>query len=143
MPQSDAELTAEQEARVETGVRWSLGVKLGSRFPLVILAAVTLSLVVLLLVSIGVVAFQQTEGATSSGYTLQNFRDVYTDSFAYKSLRNTLGFGFITVITALLIGTPMAWLAVRTNLPGRGAIFPIMTLGLVVPSFFTPPRGGS
>ena len=137
MPQSDAELTAEQEAPVETGVRWALGVKLGSRFPLVSLAAVTLSLVVLLLVSIGVVAFQQTEGATSSGYTLQNFRDVYTDSFAYKSLRNTLGFGFITVITALLIGTPMAWLAVRTNLPGRGAIFPIMTLGLVVPSFFT------
>lgn len=131
------EMTTEGAASVGSGVRGRLGIQLGRGAPLIALAAVSLSLVVMLLLSIGVVSFQVTEGIATSGYSLDNFRAIYGESFAYKSLFNTIGFATITVVTSLLIGGPMAWLAVRTNLPGRGTIFPLMTLGLVVPSFFT------
>lgn len=130
-------MTLERAAAAGTGVQRTLGLRSGSRAVLVALVCATLAVVVLLLASIAIVAFREAEGATSQGFTLSNFVAIYGDSFAYKSFANTLGFAITTVVTALLIGTPMAWLAVRTNLPGRVAIFPIMTLGLVVPTFFT------
>ena len=34
-------------------------------------------------------------------------------------------------------GIPIAWLVERTNLPARGLVFPLFTINLLVPSFFT------
>lgn len=72
----------------------------------------------------------------SNAYTLQNFKDVYLDGFAYKSLLNTFGFAGLSLLTALVFGVPIAWLAERSDLPGRGAIFPLMTVSILVPGFF-------
>jgi len=68
--------------------------------------------------------------------TLANFRHVFLDPFVYRALLNTLAFSAITVTTALCFGIPIAWMAERTDLPGRGWLYPLMTIGILVPGFF-------
>ena len=100
--------------------------------PLVALGGLSLAAVVVLLLATLEVAFRVEEG-----YTFKNFFDLYADPFSYKSLLNTLGFALVTVVTALFFAVPTAWLAERTDLPLRGAIYPLMTLGILIPGFFT------
>jgi iron(III) transport system permease protein len=97
-------------------------------------------IIVVLLSAITFLAFQDTTGLT--GYssvvlTARNFRDLYLSPFVFESFLNTLGFTGVTVLVALTLGVPCAWLAERTDLPGRGFIFPLITTTLLVPSFLT------
>jgi iron(III) transport system permease protein len=65
-----------------------------------------------------------------------NYAEVFLDAFVYKALLNTFGFAGVTVLTATVFGVPIAWLAERTDLPGRTALFPLMSVGLLMPGFF-------
>jgi iron(III) transport system permease protein len=103
------------------------------RVPIIIVAGLGLAAIVALVLITVDIAFRTQEGL----YTLNNFRVLYSEPFAYKSLLNTLGFATVAVLTALFFGVPMAWLAERTDLAGRGAIYPLMTVGILVPGFFT------
>ena len=98
-------------------------------------SAGVLCVVVALLVLILTIAFQ--DPLDSSIYTLQNFRDLYLDSFVYKTLLNTGGFTIVATLTALFFAIPIAWLAERTDLPGRSWVFPIMTASAVIPGLFS------
>lgn len=69
-------------------------------------------------------------------FTLVNFRHVFLDPFVYRALLNTFGFAAVTVATSLCFGIPIAWMAERTDLPGRGWLYPLMTIGILVPGFF-------
>ena len=59
----------------------------------------------------------------------------YGDSFLWEVLGNTLGFSFITLAVALFFGLIAAWLAVRTDLPGKSVLYTSMTLGVLMPGF--------
>ncbi|MGH7772908.1 MAG: ABC transporter permease [Candidatus Binatia bacterium] len=100
--------------------------------PLVAVGGLALGAVAVLLLTTLGVAFR-----LESGYTLKNFFDLYGDPFAYRSLLNTLGFALVTITTALFFALPIAWLAERTDLPGQEVIYPLMTLGVLIPGFFT------
>lgn len=102
---------------------------------MVLLGGVPLLVVLALLLVVGRQAFQPSGAA--AGYTLDNFQAVYADPFVYRTILNTLGFAAISVVVALSIAVPMAWLVERTDLPGRGVILPSMTIGLLVPGFVT------
>lgn len=104
------------------------------RVTLLALGGLPLAVIVVLLLTTVDIAFRAVEGIPT--YTLQHFRDLYGDPFAYKTLLNTFGFALVTVVTALFFAVPLAWLAERTDLPGRGAIYPIMIVGILVPGFF-------
>ncbi len=97
-------------------------------------SAFVLSIVVILLAVIVAIAFQDAEDA--SVYTLKHVRDLYLDTFVYSTLINTAGFTLVTTLTALFFAVPIAWLAERTDLPGRKFVFPLMTATAVIPGLF-------
>ena len=97
-------------------------------------SAGVLSVIVALLAVILTIAFQGPEN--SSIYTLDNFRDLYLEPFVYSALLNTAGFTIVTTFTALFFAIPIAWLAERTDLPGRGLVFPLITASAIIPGMF-------
>src|SRR5262245_8641502 len=97
--------------------------------PLIVLAAL-LSAMVWTSVIVG------TPGTAAAAYSLQNYGAVYADPLVYSALANTLVFALSTAVVALGIGTTIAWLVERTTLPGKAAVYTVMTVGLVLPSMF-------
>lgn len=77
------------------------------------------------------------EGITVSGFTFKHYSDLYSDPFAYQAFFNSAKFALITVFIALAIGFPAAWLVERTDLKGKTLAYTAMTLGLLMPGFFT------
>jgi len=76
-------------------------------------------------------------GTPSAFYTLDNYRDVFSDPFIYRVAGNTLIFTVTATFFALLFGLPIAWLVERTNVSGKTLIYAIMTLGLLIPGIYT------
>ena len=70
-------------------------------------------------------------------YTVNHYRSIFTDAFTYKTFLNTLGFAATAVCVSLLFAVPTAWLVERTDLPGKNLIFTLVTIGALVPTFFT------
>lgn len=68
-------------------------------------------------------------------YTLQNYLSVAVDDRTYDVLWNTLGFATTSLAVAFFFGIPAAWLVERTDLPGKTAVFTLMTIGLLMPGF--------
>lgn len=108
---------------------------LAGRWGFLILGGLVLGVVIILLAAVFRIAFADPE--TSTGWTLANFTDLYGDAFVYRALLNTAGFTVVTVITALVFAIPIAIFAERTDLPGRSWIFPMMTISILIPGFFT------
>jgi iron(III) transport system permease protein len=74
-------------------------------------------------------------GVTTLAYTWHNYAEVFSDGRTYRVLINTLGFSFVSLVVALVFGVPAAWLVERTDLPGKTAVFALMTVGMIIPGF--------
>ena len=107
------------------------------RLPLPLIAFTTLGVVIVFLLVIVQVSFQVQDETGSTVYGIENFRLLYTDPFTAKAFLNTAVFAGVALVVAFVFAIPIAWLAERTTLPGRGLIFPLLTVTLLVPSFFT------
>src|SRR5262245_31585625 len=70
-------------------------------------------------------------------YTLRHYRTLFAEASTYRTLLNTLGFASTTVLVALFFAVPTAWLAERTDLPGKNLVYALVTVGALVPTFFT------
>ena len=70
-------------------------------------------------------------------YTLGHYRKIFSDPFTYKTFLNTIGFASTAVLVALFFAVPTAWLVERTDLPGKNLILLLVTLGALLPTFFT------
>src|SRR5262249_47262250 len=101
------------------------------------LAALPLLVVLVLLGIIIDVSFVDdiTRGVNSA-VTLRNFKALFDDPLIYSALLNTVWFTIVTIVTAMGIGSSVAWLVERTDLPGKRLVYMIMTIGLLVPTFF-------
>jgi len=67
--------------------------------------------------------------------TLANFVEAYTDPTTYQALLNTLLFSVGTVAVTLFFAVPLVWLLTRTDLPWKGAVYVLMTVGILIPVF--------
>jgi iron(III) transport system permease protein len=76
-------------------------------------------------------------GTPDASYTLNNYGQIFADPFIVKVFWNTIIFTIATTITALFMGLPIAWLTERTDMPGKGLVYTIMTLGLLIPGIYT------
>ena len=74
-------------------------------------------------------------GEPITDYTVDHYLEVFLDPFTYRVIYNTLVFSGVTLVVAMLIGVPIAWLLERTDFPMKTAVFTMMTMGLVVPGF--------
>jgi len=71
---------------------------------------------------------------TDTGFTLDNYRDVYTDPSFVELLFNTLAFVIGSSAIALVLGILLAWLVERTDLPAKKWV-----RGFVILPMATPP----
>lgn len=76
-------------------------------------------------------------GTLDATYTLRNYAEILADPFVARVTLNTLVFTVTTTLVALAIGLPIAWLTERTTLGGKGLVYTIMTLGLLIPGIYT------
>jgi iron(III) transport system permease protein len=67
--------------------------------------------------------------------TFANFAEVFTDPFTGQVMGNTLTFAAATIGVTLLFAVPLVWLMTRTDLPGKEAIYVLMTVGILIPVF--------
>lgn len=101
-----------------------------------------LGLLLLMLVVVGVPAsmvalmsFRTGLPGEGGALTLANFANVYSDAGTYEVLLNTLLFATGTVAVALLFAVPIVWLLSRTDIPLKGTIYILMTVGVLIPVF--------
>lgn len=76
-------------------------------------------------------------GTPDTRWTLSHYASLYADEFVLTALLNTLGFASTSVFVSLFFGGSIAWLVERTNLPGKSYVYTLMSLGLLVPGFFS------
>jgi iron(III) transport system permease protein len=93
--------------------------------------------------------------AEEGEYTLYHWKKVLFGRSARKifirPLINSIVTGSISAVIALLLGGILSWLLVRTNMPGRKWLRPVLTIPYIIPSFaialawttlFRSPRAG-
>ena len=102
---------------------------------MVALALVPAAIIVALL--LGTIWISLRETILSSTLTLQHYVELYSDPFAYRAFLNSLGFAVSTLVVAFLFGVPIAWLAERSDIGAKSAIYAMMTIGIFIPSFFS------
>ena len=77
------------------------------------------------------------EGVVAGFAGLANFADLFSNPGALHTVLNTAGFAAIALVVSFAFGVPLAWLAERTTLPGRNAIWTAMVSMLIIPGFLT------
>jgi iron(III) transport system permease protein len=115
-----------------------LGIRLQSSPLLMTLAALPMIVILVFVCVLVWVSFQTgIIGTPDAAYTLNNYAQIFADPFVIKVFWNTVIFTIATTITALVMGLPIAWLTERTDMPGKGLVYTIMTLGLLIPGIYT------
>jgi len=105
---------------------------------LLMLAALPMFVILGLVVALVWISFQTgIVGTPNATYTLANYAEIFGDPFVLKVFWNTIIFTLSTTFTALAIGLPISRLTERTRLPGKGLVYTIMTLGLLIPGIYT------
>ena len=104
--------------------------------PFIALSLAAFAVIALLLAVVVQVAFLE-EGRIAGGvWTLSNFHEFFRDDSAFRASVNTFWFTLVVVATSLTLAVPIAFLAERTDLPGRGWVVSLLTMTLAVPAFF-------
>ena len=107
------------------------------RWLFVAIAAVGLTPVLAFLLIVFWMGFWQGGPGDPVVYTLKHYRTLFADAATYRTLANTIGFASTAVVVSLLFAVPTAWLVERTDLPGKNFVFALITIGALVPTFFT------
>ncbi|RYD26440.1 MAG: ABC transporter permease subunit, partial [Verrucomicrobiaceae bacterium] len=98
-------------------------------FSLVILLAVTPHLGVVL----ASVATDWYDTVLPSGYTLQHYRDALSHGLTVPSIINSLKYAGLATLIDVALGVTIAWITVRTKLPGRNLLDALAMLPIAVP----------
>jgi iron(III) transport system permease protein len=80
-------------------------------------------------------AFKPTGLAIDPGFTLDNLRNTYGDGRFWRLVGRTAEFSASASLGALVLGTALAWLVERTDLPGRGLIRVLAIMPMAMPPF--------
>jgi iron(III) transport system permease protein len=110
----------------------------GDIWPGVFLGAVIAASIVilaLLAIVIGLSFRTGSLGSANAAWSFANYPDIFLDDFTYRVLANTIGFAVTALLVALAFGVPVAWLAERSDLPGKPLLFTLMAIGLLLPGF--------
>lgn len=100
----------------------------------IVVPAIALILLILLTVlplSMLVIGSLQIEG--EQGLTFANYAKVYSDAETYRLLSNSFLYALGTALLAIGLGTALAYIVERTNVPLRRAFFAVALVPLIVP----------
>lgn len=103
-----------------------------------VLAALPMFVIVVLVGVLISISFQSgIIGTSDAKFTLDNYRDLFTDPIIGEALYNTIIFSVTATLVSMGIGLPIAWLTERTTMSAKSAVYAIMTLGLLIPGIYT------
>ena len=71
--------------------------------------------------------------STTNAFTLSGFTRAYTDDQALEMIRNSIWFAIGSAVLSLVVGTGLAFLNVRTDVPFKGLFFAASIIPLVIP----------
>jgi iron(III) transport system permease protein len=71
--------------------------------------------------------------STTNAFTLSGFTRAYTDAQAFEMIRNSIWFAIGSAALSLVVGTALAFLNVRTDVPFKGLFFAASIIPLVIP----------
>lgn len=130
-----------QVGKAETGLLPARSAKAGKErdlWPGLMLGLVLFGcglIAILVVVVIWMGFYEGLPGDEDRAFTLTLYGEIFSDPETYEVLLTTLQFSVVTIIIACIFGIPSAWLAERTDLPGKTALFTLMTIGLLIPGF--------
>jgi len=78
-------------------------------------------------------SFQAEVAPREYAFTIENYAAAYASPYTYSTLRNSLAFAAGAALLSFALGTALAWLVERTNLPFRQAFLPLSLVPLVMP----------
>jgi len=104
--------------------------------PFAALSLLSSLVIVVLLVVVVQVSFQEGGRISEGIWTLENYRELFRDTLVVRALVNTFWFTVVVILTSVVLAVPIALLVERTDLPARGWVVALLTLTLAVPSFF-------
>jgi iron(III) transport system permease protein len=96
-------------------------------------AAVVLA--ILVIVPIGWLLLISVQRVDGGSLTLGNYVEAFTKSIYLRPIVNSLILATCVATIAVLLGTPLAWLIARSNMPGRKWMRALITAAFVTPSF--------
>jgi iron(III) transport system permease protein len=92
-------------------------------------------LLILVIVPIGWLLAISVERPDGGSLTLGNYVEAFSKSIYLRPIANSLILAFSVASIAVLLGTPLAWLIARSNMPGRKSFRALITAAFVTPSF--------
>jgi iron(III) transport system permease protein len=92
-------------------------------------------LAILVIVPIGWLLWISVQKPDTGGVTFGNYVEAFTTSIYLRPIVNSLILAVSVATIAALIGTPLAWLIARTDMPGRRLLRALITAAFVTPSF--------
>ncbi len=105
--------------------------------PLAPVALAPMAVLAVLVAGLIWMSFQQgTVGTSAAYYTLDNYRELLVDRSLPSAVLNTAIFAICTTLVALAIGLPIAWMAERTTLPGKTAVYALMSSAVLIPGIY-------
>ena len=126
----------EAGVRVALPRRWRVAALEPLPVGFIAVAAAVSALILLLVATVIWLSFTTAvPGVLEAPLTLANYAAVMQDSFAWRVVLNTCIFSASALAVAFGFGLPLAWLAERTDMPGRTAVVSLMTASLVIPNF--------
>jgi iron(III) transport system permease protein len=105
--------------------------------PFVLIPAFVAAAAILALLGFVIVlSFSKMQDGVIAGFAgFGNFAALLGDPNLPRMVSNTLIFAAIALVVSFLLGVPLAWLAERSDLPGRSLIWTVMLASLVLPGF--------
>jgi len=101
----------------------------------VVWIAAALVLLLLVLVPLAWLALSSFQDSTTGALTLRNYASTFSKRIYLEPVLNSFKLAVAVATIAVLVGTPLAWLVSRTDMPGRRLIRPLVLAAFVTPSF--------
>ena len=92
-------------------------------------------LVLLVVLPLGWLAWTSLQDPLTGQLTLDNYRVAFSRRIYLAPVANSLRMALAVAVIAVAVGTPLAWLVARTDLPGRTLLRPLTLAAFVTPSF--------
>jgi len=101
----------------------------------VVWIAAALVLLLLVLVPLAWLALSSFQDSTTGALTLRNYVSTFSKRIYLEPVLNSFKLAVAVAAIAVLVGTPLAWVVSRTDMPGRRLIRPLILAAFVTPSF--------